>query len=133
MPSEEVKALTDAGAQYLIDKCKAYPWENLANGAADSDALAANAVTTAKIANKAVTAEKLADGFLDTDGGAASFDLAYTVIEDMAILRFDLDLANVRADEEMQLVHVWEFPDDVTKTQGFWDESNKKYYSEVEG
>ena len=105
--------------------------EKLAPDSVTSDKLTNSAVGTEKIENKAVTKEKMADDFFDTDGGAASFDFAYEIIEDVAVLRYNVDLASVQADEEMKYVHVWTFPDDSNLVSGKWDASGSKYYSEV--
>lgn len=54
-----------------------------------------------------------------------------SIARDLAILRFNVDLASVNADQDMSTVFVWEFPDDVTLSSGSWDGQNGKFYTEV--
>lgn len=116
-----------------------------------ADAAAKNANDAADLVHQALQGElgEVFDGYLETKkdvpGGFASHERATEAIErvsivedvsadavrDLAILRFNVGLANIVADEKMRLVHIWEFPGDVVKTKGVWDAGGKKYHSEV--
>lgn len=50
---------------------------------------------------------------------------------DLAVLRYDVGLSSSLADEEMDSVIVWEFPDDATASAGNWDSTNGYYYTEA--
>lgn len=106
------------------------------SGGIQSTHLSNSAVTTDKIASSAVTADKLADGSVGAEqlqpGAIAKSDEFFGVVEDLAILRFDVDLSSVLADQEMNVVHIWELPSDVTKSSGLWDESGEKYTGGVQ-
>lgn len=58
-------------------------------------------------------------------------DSRTSLSRDLAILRFNVDLSSVNADQGMRTVTVWEFPDDVTLSEGSWSEQGSKFYSEV--
>lgn len=54
-----------------------------------------------------------------------------SVSSDLAILRFNVGLSSVNADQDMKTVFVWEFPGDVTAESGILDEQGDSYYCEV--
>lgn len=58
-------------------------------------------------------------------------DSRTSLSRDLAILRFNVDLSNVNADQDMEHVVVWDFPDDVEVEEGSWDQPGNKFYSEV--
>ena len=54
-----------------------------------------------------------------------------SVSSDLAILRFNVDLSSVNADQDMKTVFVWEFPGDVDMEDGIFDVQDDRYYCEV--
>lgn len=54
-----------------------------------------------------------------------------SVSSDLAILRFNVDLSSVNADQDMKTVFVWEFPGDVDMEDGVFDVQDDRYYCEV--
>ena len=78
-----------------------------------------------------ISKEKLAKGLFDGAEGLASFDTAMRVAESVAVLTFNVAMQSVKADQEMDAVILWDFPDDVVRGAGAWDQSGDKYVAEV--
>lgn len=68
---------------------------------------------------------------MDTHTGVASFKRLFDVDTSLAVVAFNAELSNIVADDKAGTVFIWEFPDDSELISGYWDSSEKLYYSEV--
>lgn len=68
---------------------------------------------------------------MDTHTGVASFKRLFDVDTSLAVVAFNAELSNIVADDKASTVFIWEFPDDSELISGYWDSSEKLYYSEV--
>lgn len=84
-----------------------------------------------QVPDGAITREKIAAGAVGSD--ELSGEAFMPVLADIAVLRFDVTLSSVLASQEMDMVHVWEFPSDAVQTVGNYDPSGNKYYTMVAG
>lgn len=94
----------------------------------DADALLGlveSSVGTRELQNHAVTMEKLSQDVASTM--ATKSDVA-DVTADVAILTFNASVGSIVADQKMDNVFIWEFPDDVDAGSTSYDAGSKSYY-----
>ena len=87
--------------------------------------LVAEAVGTRELAYASVTREKAPPSLLSE---LASVTQLADVAEDLGILAFNVSVGSVIADQKMDNVFIWEFPDDVDAGSTSYDAGSKSYY-----